>query len=344
MATCDGVPIARHENGLSTRNDMAVLAEADSGGRRAGIRKPGIRPGSRTPVSEARFASRWQLPPGDWATVLDGLCARFPAVGRGGWRDRMQRGLVRDRDGRPIAPAAPYRVGLELSYQREVPDEVEIPFQARVVHRDADLLVADKPHFLPVQPSGARVEQTLLRRLAREHGLGDLVPLHRIDRATAGLVMFSLNPATRAAYQALFREHRIRKRYLALAPALPGLDFPLVRRTRLEPAQPFFRMAEVAGPANTESRIVPDLAEGPVWRYALTPKTGRKHQLRVHMAALGAPILNDPWYPSPKEPIADDHARPLKLLAESLAFDDPLTGAARTFRSELSLDDPSDPV
>jgi tRNA pseudouridine32 synthase/23S rRNA pseudouridine746 synthase len=288
-------------------------------------------------LNEARFASRWQLPPGDWATVLDGLCARFPKVGRDAWRDRMQRGLVHGDDGQPIPVAAPYRVGLELSYQREVPQEAPIPFEARIVHRDADLLVADKPHFLPVQPSGSHLEQTLLRRLARHHGLDDLVPLHRIDRATAGLVMFSLNPATRAAYQELFRERRIHKRYLALAPALPSLAFPIVRRSRLEPAQPFFRMAEVAGPANTESLIEVDDAVGPLWRYALTPVTGRKHQLRVHMAALGAPILNDPWYPTLSDAQVDDYSRPLKLLAQSLSFEDPITRQPRHFRSGLSL-------
>jgi len=288
-------------------------------------------------VNESRFASRWQLPPGDWATVLDGLCARFPAVGRETWRDRMQRGLVRDGDGACIALDAPYRVGLALSYQRELPAEAEIPFRAGIVHRDADLLVADKPHFLPVLPSGGYVEQTLLRRLAREFDLDGLVPLHRIDRATAGLVMFSLNPATRAAYQALFRDRRIHKRYLALAPALPALAFPLERRTRLEPGQPFFRMAEVPGPANTQTHIEVDLAEGDVWRYALTPVTGRKHQLRVHMAALGAPILNDPWYPTLADAAADDPSRPLKLLAEWLAFEDPLTGEPRQFRTGLTL-------
>jgi len=288
-------------------------------------------------MNAPRFASRWQLPPGEWATVLDGLCARFPAVGRDAWRDRMQRGLVRDGDGACIPWDAPYRVGLELSYQRELAAEADIPFRAGIVHRDADLLVADKPHFLPVLPSGGYVEQTLLRRLARELGLDALVPLHRIDRATAGLVMFSLNPATRAAYQALFRERRIHKRYLALAPALPALELPMERRTRLEPDQPFFRMAEVPGPANTETRIEVDLAQGDVWRYALTPVTGRKHQLRVHMAGLGAPILNDPWYPTLADAAVDDYARPLKLLAESLSFEDPLTGEPRRFRSALTL-------
>lgn len=288
-------------------------------------------------MNETRFASRWQLPPGDWATVLDGLCARFPAVARDTWRERMQRGLVRDRHGEAISPAAPYRAGLELSYQREVAHEAVVPFEARVVHRDADLLVADKPHFLPVLPAGAHVEQTLLRRLAREFDLDGLVPLHRIDRATAGLVMFSLNPRTRAVYQGLFRECRITKRYLALAPALPSQAFPQVRRTRLEPAQPFFRMAEVAGVANSETLVELDRARGPVWRYALTPVTGRKHQLRVHMAALGAPILNDPWYPTLAEGAADDFSRPLMLLAESLSFEDPITGQLRTFRSGRSL-------
>ncbi|WP_049620966.1 RluA family pseudouridine synthase [Frateuria defendens] len=283
------------------------------------------------------IASTLHLPPGPWATVLDGLAAHFPAIGREQWLDRIARGRVLDGAGQPIAPHTPYREGARIRYFREVADEPEIPFEATVLHADAHLVVADKPHFLPVTPAGGYVRETLLARLIRQLDNPQLVPLHRIDRATAGLVLFSANPATRAAYQALFPERRIRKRYEALAPPLPQQAFPLVRRSRIEPGEPFFRMREAPGATNSETRL--DVIERGTshWRYALHPHTGRKHQLRVHMAALGAPILNDPFYPSLQDEAPDDYARPLKLLAQELAFLDPLTGEARTFTSQLAL-------
>ena len=282
-------------------------------------------------------SSRLQLPPGPWATVLDGLCARFPAIPRDTWIDRFNRGRVLDAGSAPLDIDAPYRAGAEVQYFREVADEPVIPFTESVVHADADLVVADKPHFLPVTPSGDFVRETLLARLVQRLGNPDLVPLHRIDRDTAGLVLFSANPATRDAYQALFRERRIRKRYEAIAPALPGVSFPLVRSTRLVRGEPFFRMQEVEGLPNSETRIEVLERADAWWRYALEPVTGRKHQLRVHMAGLGAPIANDRWYPRVTAAAPDDGARPLKLLDSSLAFVDPLDGSARRFESGFTI-------
>ena len=281
--------------------------------------------------------SRLQLPAGPWTTVLDGLCARFPAIAREIWIDRFARGRVLDAAGTALAPDAPYRVGAEIRYFREVPDEPALPYAETLLHVDAHLVAADKPHFLPVTPSGSYVRETLLTRLVHRLGNPDLVPLHRIDRDTAGLVLFSAEPATRAAYQALFRERRIRKHYEALAPPLPGVDFPCVRRTRLVRGEPFFRMQEIDGDPNSETHIDVIERAGPLWRYALTPISGKKHQLRVHLAALGAPILNDPIYPVVDSLRRDDPARPLKLLAAGLSFIDPVTGIERTFRTGLSL-------
>jgi tRNA pseudouridine32 synthase/23S rRNA pseudouridine746 synthase len=281
--------------------------------------------------------SRLQLPPGLWTTVLDGLCARFPAIERETWIDRFARGRVQDADGSPLAVDAPYRVGAEIRYFREVAVEAAIPFEESLVHVDAHLVVADKPHFLPVTPAGAFVGETLLTRLARRLANPELVPLHRIDRDTAGLVLFSASKATRGAYQSLFRLCRIRKQYEAIAPALPELTFPRVHASRLEPGEPFFRMQEVRGVPNSETHIRVIDRAGPTWRYLLEPVTGRKHQLRVHMAALGAPIENDRFYPRLSSRDEDDHARPLQLLAQRLEFTDPLDGRARCFESGLQL-------
>lgn len=282
--------------------------------------------------------STLHLPAGSWATVLDCLCAHFPTISRATWLERMARGRVLDMQGVAIGPQQPHREGLRLQYFREVPNEKVIPFVESVLYADAHLVVADKPHFLPVTPGGEYVEQTLLARLVRRLDNPHLVPLHRIDRLTAGLVLFSANPASRSAYQALFPERRIVKHYEAIAPALPGLSFPLVRRTRLVAGEPFFLMREAEGEANSETRIEVRERQGELWRYGLSPVTGKKHQLRLHLAALGAGICNDPFYPNLSEQGADDYQRPLKLLAQALQFVDPLSGQTRRFDSQLSLE------
>lgn len=282
--------------------------------------------------------STLQLPAGDWKTLLDGLCARFPQVDRAQWIDRFERGRVQDALRQPLAADTAYRVGMTIHYFREVADEAPIPFEETIVHIDGHLVVADKPHFLPVAPAGAYVRETLLTRLVGRLDNPDLVPLHRLDRGTAGLVLFSANPASRNAYQALFRERRIGKRYEAVAPALPESAFPLLRESRIVKGEPFFRMREEPGPVNATTRIELLEAEGAWWRYALFPVSGRKHQLRVHMAALGAPIRNDRVYPDLAAAGADDYSRPLQLLARELTFVDPVSGAARRFGSLRGLE------
>jgi tRNA pseudouridine32 synthase / 23S rRNA pseudouridine746 synthase len=294
--------------------------------------------GTRPSPLDGVAPSRLQLPPGPWSLVLDALCARFPAVPREQWLDRMGRGLVRDARGCAVHAGTPYKVGLEITYYREVIDEPRLAGEEGVVHLDDHLLVADKPHGLPVTPAGAAVRETLLARLVRRTGNEGLVPLHRIDRDTAGLVMFSVNPGTRAVYQALFRERGIHKRYQALAAPLPGIEWPLVRRSRIIRGDPFFRMCEAPGEANAETRIEVLDRGRHTWCYQLEPVTGRKHQLRVHMAALGVPIQGDRLYPQLQPGHDQPAASPLQLLAAGLDFVDPLDATQRCFRSLLTLD------
>ena len=289
------------------------------------------------PALNGLAASSVQLKAGEWKTVLEALCVHFPAIPQAEWQSRLARGRVFNASGEALGEAAAAKLGSTLHYYREVAAELPIPFEEAALFEDEHLLVADKPHFLPVTPAGSYVEQTLLARLVRRTGNTQLVPLHRIDRTTAGLVLFSTNAASRGRYQALFREQAMHKCYHALAAPLPGLQFPLLRQSRIVEGTPFFRMQEAQGAPNSETRIEVLERHDAHWLYALHPVSGKKHQLRVHMAALGAPIVNDDFYPTLAEQSEGDYSSPLKLLAHSLAFSDPLTGEARHFKSGLKL-------
>ncbi len=260
----------------------------------------------------------------------------------------MARGDVLDADGQPVAPDAPYRAQTRLHYWRSLPFEHPIPFEESIVFQDDLLVVADKPHFLPVTPKGRYLHETLLVRLKKRTGIDTLAPMHRIDRETAGLVVFTVQPHTRNAYQGLLRELSVDKTYEAIAPWREGLTWPQMRSSRLEESPHFMAMHEVEGQANAATLIelierLPELRESsqPLAKYRLTPSTGQKHQLRVHMCALGLPIVGDQIYPKlmpalPPEQ-APDFSQPLQLLAKSLRFTDPITGQARAFDSLRSL-------
>ncbi|HEX8610564.1 MAG TPA: RluA family pseudouridine synthase [Telluria sp.] len=264
------------------------------------------------------------------------LAAHFADVGEATWRSRMARGEVVDAGGAVLGPDSVLQRGMRIWYYRELDAETPIPFEEQILFRDAHLLVVDKPHFLPMTPGGRFLHETLLVRLKNKTGLTQLTPIHRLDRETAGVVIFSHQEATRGAYQSLFQKRSVQKEYEALAAPLPSLNFPLVHRSRMVEGNPFFRMQEVEGEPNSESIIDVIGAQGDAMLYRLQPHTGRKHQLRVHMAALGAPIMNDAFYPEAL-PCKDDFANPLKLLARSIGFDDPLTGEPRRFESRRVL-------
>lgn len=278
-----------------------------------------------------------QLPPGDWMLLIDFLAERFPQIGREVWLARLQQGKVFDARGARLSADALFVAGQTVRYHREVEHEPRIPFEARILHRDEHLLIVDKPHFLPTIPAGRFVRESLLTRLKLETGIDSLVPLHRLDRETAGLVLFSIDERTRAAYSALFAERRIDKVYEARAPIAPAHQFPSQRSSRIVSGEPFFRMREIEGEPNAHTQIERIEARGDIGRYRLRPQTGKKHQLRVHMAALGIPIQNDRWYPQLQDESEDDYSRPLKLLARSLIFDDPLSGKRREFESHFEL-------
>lgn len=295
------------------------------------------------PTVDGVSASSLALPPGPWLRLIDYLVHRLPAVSREDWAARMQAGEVLDELGQALGPDARYRKQTRIYYYRSLAHEHPIPFEEAVLFQDDYLVVADKPHFLPVTPSGRYVQETLLVRLKRKLGIDTLTPMHRIDRDTAGLVLFSIQPATRAAYQHLFRDKTITKHYEAIAPRRDNLNWPVTHRSRLQESAQFMAMEEVPGPVNAETVIDVLEHQGDWTRYSLQPITGQKHQLRAHMAALGLPIANDLFYPVLQPDGIPDYGKPLKLLAKSIAFTDPITGQTRQFHTQRTLDWPSPP-
>ena len=297
------------------------------------------------PMRDGVGPSQVALPEGGWGCMLDFLLERFPAIPACDWRARMAAGHVIDGAGACVTPQQPYLPHGRLYYYRTVPDEIPNPAQPTVLFEDELLVVADKPHFLPVTPSGNYLQETLLVRLRRKLGIDALTPLHRLDRDTAGIVLFAKQPATCAAYHALFSDREVAKSYQAIAPANPLLRFPLTRTSTLVTGDHFMRMRETQADRGNrqEARTDIELMEtrGAFARYRLRPLTGKRHQLRVHMAALGLPIQGDRIYPSLLPRGADDGDDPLRLLAETIAFDDPVTGDRRSFASRLQLHFPA---
>lgn len=295
------------------------------------------------PVRDGVGPSQVALPPGHWPCMLDFLVERFPAISATEWSERMALGDVVDAAGQRVAPRQAYLPRGRLFYYRTVPDETPNAAQACVLFEDELLVVADKPHFLPVTPSGDYLQETLLVRLRRQLGLDALTPLHRIDRETAGVVLFAKQPATCAGYHTLFASRQVAKAYQAIAPANPLLRFPLTRASTLVAADHFMQMREAPGDAangrEPNARTDIDLIEtrGDTGRYRLRPLTGKRHQLRVHMAALGLPILGDRIYPRLLPQGGDEIGNPLRLLAEQIAFRDPVTGEDRSFSSRQRL-------
>jgi tRNA pseudouridine32 synthase/23S rRNA pseudouridine746 synthase len=314
-------------------------------------------------------ASRVAVGAGPWPRVLDFLQARMPTVAD--WPERLQRGEVLDAQGRPVPPDAPATLGTVVWYWRQPPPEPRLPFEVDVLHHDDHLVIADKPHFMSVTPGGQHLHETVLVRLKRQLGISTLVPMHRLDRETAGVMAFVVRPDERNAYQGLLREQRVHKVYEAVAPWRADVPLPQLYSSRLvaQEGDGFMQMLTEPGEPNAHTRIelikrweqtgtaaaaeadesaearagAGDQATQPLAlaHYRLTPLTGRKHQLRVHLCALGLPIVGDRIYPRlwPHTPPGElpDFSQPLQLLARELLFTDPVTGENRHFRSRRTL-------
>jgi tRNA pseudouridine32 synthase/23S rRNA pseudouridine746 synthase len=289
------------------------------------------------PMRDGVTPSFLWLPEGQWPDMLTFMAANYPAVPEAQWRARMARGDVVDGMGVPLLPSSGYKQGMRIWYYRELEHETPIPFEEEVLYQDEHIIVADKPHFLPTIPTGRFLKETLLVRLRQKLGIEELVPIHRLDRETAGVVIFSCNVNSRGAYQSLFQKRLVQKEYEALAAPLVGREYPFLYRSRMVEGDKFFTMKEEPGEPNSETMIDVVEQRGEHVLYRLWPHTGRQHQLRLHLSSLGIPIVNDVFYPVALPCKADDVSSPLKLLARAIGFPDPLTGEWRFFESKRTL-------
>ena len=292
--------------------------------------------------SEGVSSSRVYLPAGKhYPSLLDFFISQFPHIEKSEWEARFNEGLVMTPDGQPVRAQDAYQPNTHLIYFRRLAKEPEIPFEEEILFQDAHIVVADKPHFLPVTPSGLYLHQTLLNRLKKKTGVQTLSPIHRIDRDTAGLVIFSVNPSERSQYQNLFRDRVVKKVYEAIAPYSAALEknLPMIYQSRLEESEHFLQMREVEGAPNADTEIEIMEVSKPWAKYRLTPGSGKKHQLRCHLNSLGIPIKGDQIYPilTPYQEYDLDFSNPLQLLAKEIHFKDPISNESRSFFSKRSL-------
>jgi tRNA pseudouridine32 synthase/23S rRNA pseudouridine746 synthase len=267
------------------------------------------------------------------------LCERFENISAEEWARRFSQGLVLNAEGHALLAHDPCPLGGHVFYYRQLPLEAELPEPACILFEDELLVVADKPHFMPVTPSGPYVHNSLLVQMKQQTQCETLTPLHRIDRETAGLVVFCKRPPDRDAYHALFRQQQVHKLYETVAPHLETLELPSSLRCRLEEDERFFLSRVTSGEPNSETRISLRQQRNGLGMYDLEPLTGQRHQLRLHMWHLGVPILGDQFYPEvlrgPQEP--DDFSQALQLLARQIAFTDPVNGEQRRWVSQRRL-------
>ncbi|MFZ1410104.1 MAG: pseudouridine synthase [Micropruina sp.] len=270
--------------------------------------------------------------------MRDYLLDRLPAVVP--VPQMLAAGEFVDRSGRPWSGEEPYRPNAFVWFHRPLAPEPFVPFALEMLDSDARVVVVDKPHFLATTPRGAHVRETVLVRLRVSLGLPELAPAHRLDRLTAGVLVLTRQRSHRAAYAGLFQSRAVRKTYEALAPFDPELEFPRRVIGRIEKRRGSLQAAVVAGEPNAETLIELVETRGRYARYRLTPITGKTHQLRVHLAALGLPILGDPLYPTVLDIGPDDFSSPLQLVARRLRFTDPIDQTPRDYTSRFALEWP----
>jgi len=291
---------------------------------------------SPLPIKNGVSPNSLWLPVGTWNSMLEFFQDRFPHLDSKSCIARFKNNEIMTSDGTVLKANSQYISGRHIFFYRELESELNVPFEEKIIYQDNRIVVADKPHFLPVSPSGNYLHETLLVRLRKKLNIDSLELCHRIDRETAGIVLLTKDVNDRAAYHALFSNKKITKIYHALA-GKKDIHLPLIYQSRLVKGEPYFKMREALGENNskTEIRLLEEGLDHNL--YELRPVTGKKHQLRVHLSALGIPIVNDPIYPRITNKASDDFTKPLQLLAKSIHFKDPFSGEELSFESAQSL-------
>ena len=270
-------------------------------------------------------------------TVYDYLCQQFPHISAQEWAQRFYDQLIYDQYGQILDLTSTYIANTHVFYYRFLSNEIHVPFQHQILFENNEFMAIDKPHFLTISPTGQYVQETLLVRLKQQTDNEHLTPIHRLDRETAGVVLFSKNPETRGSYQQLFAERKVQKTYHAIAPFNPEISFPCQINLRMEKGEPFYTMRIVNGNSNSSTEISL-LEHKKAWaKYLLKPQTGKQHQLRVHLNSLGLAIKNDPFYPTIMHKSEHDFSAPLQLLAKQIEFQDPITQKNYMISSEQEL-------
>ena len=305
-------------------------------------------------------------------TIADYLIARFYPNDPQIIHARFNTGEVRLDDGTILTSDSPYMPGERIWYFRELADEPQLPSDMPVLYEDEHVLAIDKPHFLPTTPRGSYIAQTALTKLRVREQNPLLIPIHRLDRPTAGVLLFAKTVEARRPFQMMFQHRQVSKTYRAVAPvpadaaaaeqalSAEGLQ---VRshiqkiRDQLQVQQlseqecaaqgvepntlttvKILRTLTPSAQAVEGWRAEPMLNEKREWAlYDLAPHTGKTHQLRAHLNLLGSPILGDVLYPQVLPDAPDRPEYPLQLLAYSLHFEHPITGERVDLYSGRSL-------
>ena len=302
---------------------------------------------SPLPVRDGVNATRLRLPDeGPWETALDYMMHRWGHIDPQGIEDRFDAGEIVGEGGLPLDRGTKLEDHTFIWYYRTLPPETRIPVELNILHQDEHILVVDKPHFLPTTPGGTYIQESALVRLRNQLNLPHLIPMHRLDRMTAGLLLLSTNPETRGKYQVMFEKRQVQKEYECVAAAEPAaghpaVEYPVVVRNRMTKSRSYLLAEVIDGEPNAETRIekLKAFDDGGSHRalYRLEPHSGKTHQLRVHMATLGLGILNDAFYPDLLDKAPDDYSKPLQLLARGIRFADPITKRLVEYRSQLRL-------
>ncbi|MBV7296105.1 hypothetical protein KRX51_09300 [Corynebacterium sp. TAE3-ERU12] len=313
---------------------------------------PARRRATPLPIRDGLNASRVRCPePGATALALitaavEGQQHRHPDDDAAAIARRFADGLVVDNKGRAVAPHQPLKPGTDLWFYRIPAPEPQIAGPMPIIYSDADLVIVDKPPFLATTPRGRHITETALVRLRRHLDEPDLVPAHRLDRLTSGVLVFVRRPEARRTYQQLFTTPgAVLKIYEALAPTPPtpicdGTEIA----TRQDKVRGVLQAFTVPGQPNARTVIesVRPLAEDPqvaVWR--LRPLTGRTHQLRLHLCELGCPIIGDPLYPTVSAVADEDPTQPMHLVCREMRLTHPDSGDSVHVRASRQLHVPT---